>query len=147
MRALFAICAIVLLSSCRLSLDAVLAPLDCGGDGGYHHQSSSCSGVIPGPIVIVIGPSRQYSDPSDALCYQVSPVTATVKVGESYTFQNSTSSMITIQGADQSTWTSVAASSTSAALTFSAAGTYSFGVQGCRGVSGTAWYGQLNVTQ
>ena len=145
MRALIAICAICLLASCRLSLDAVLAPLDCGDS--YNHRGSTCEGVLPGAIVIVIGPSRQYSDPSDALCYQVSPVTATVKIGESYTFQNSTSSSITIQGSDQSRWTTVAAGSTSAALTFSAAGVYSFGVQGCRGISGTAWYGQLNVTQ
>ena len=76
MRALIAICAICLLASCRLSLDAVLAPLDCGDS--YNHRGSTCEGVLPGAIVIVIGPSRQYSDPSDALCYQVSPVTATV---------------------------------------------------------------------
>jgi plastocyanin len=69
-----------------------------------------------------------------------------VKVGATYSFQNNTSSTITILGADQSTWVTVGAYSTSAALTFSAAGAYGFAVQGCRGLSGTPWYGVLNVT-
>jgi len=142
MRLLVALATVCLLSACKLSLDATLAPLDCGDS--YSRHGSSCGGLA-GPIVIVIGPSRQYADAGDALCYQVSPVAASVKVGESYTFQNSTNSNITVQGSDRSTWTTVSPGQTSSALSFSAAGSYSFGVQGCSGISGTPYYGQLNV--
>ena len=146
MRTLIAIVSLCLLSACRLSLDAALDPLSCSDS--YNQRGTTCStgngGV--GSIVIVVGPSRQYTDAADAMCYQVSPVAASVQVGGTSTFQNSTSSTITIQGADQSTWTTVGPGETSPALTFSSAGTYTFGLQGCRGVSGTAWYGQLNVT-
>jgi hypothetical protein len=146
MRTLIAIVSLCLLSACRLSLDAALDPLSCSDS--YNHRGTTCTtgngGV--GSIVIVVGPSRQYTDAADAMCYQVSPVAASVQVGGTSTFQNSTSSTITIQGSDQSTWTTVGPGETSPALTFSSTGMYTFGVQGCRGVSGTAWYGQLNVT-
>jgi plastocyanin len=144
MRTLFALVAICLLSSCKLSLDASLAPLDCSDS--YNQHDSTCSGDHGGGITIVVGPSRQYADGADALCYQLSPVTATVQVGESYSFENNTNSTITIQGANQSTWVTVGPGETSSTLSFSAAGSYNFGVQGCQGMSGTAWYGVLNVT-
>ncbi|HEV8411305.1 MAG TPA: hypothetical protein VGQ30_12410 [Gemmatimonadaceae bacterium] len=143
MRTLIAIVSLCLLSACRLSLDAAFDPLSCSDS--YNHRGTTCDGGL-GSVVIVVGPSRQYTDSGDAMCYQVSPVTATVQVGGSYSFQNNTNSTITIQGSDQSTWTTVGAGQTSSSLTFSSAGTYTFGVQGCRGISGTAWYGQLNVT-
>ena len=146
MRTLIAIVSLCLLSACRLSLDAALDPLSCSDS--YNHRGTTCTtgngGV--GSIVIVVGPSRQYTDAADAMCYQVSPVAASVQVGGTSTFQNSTTSTITIQGSDQSKWTTVGPGETSPALTFSSTGTYTFGVEGCRGVSGTAWYGQLNVT-
>ena len=146
MRLLVALVTVCLLSACKLSLDATLAPLDCADS--YNHRSSGCStgGSGGGGIIIVIGPSRQYTDAADEQCYQVSPVQASVKVGESYSFQNSTNSTITVQGSNQTQWTTVGPGQTSAALTFSGAGVYNFGVQGCRGVAGTAWYGVLNVT-
>jgi hypothetical protein len=145
MRTLIAIAAICLLSSCKLSLDASLAPLDCGDS--HDQRGSSCGGGHGGAgIVIVIGPTRQYNDAADALCYQVSPATASVALGGTYAFQNTTNATITIQGSNQAAWATVAPGETSAALNVSAAGSYSFGVQGCRGMAGTAWYGQLNVT-
>jgi hypothetical protein len=97
-------------------------------------------------VVITIGPSYQYSGNSDTMCYQFSPVGASVPTGGSYSFQNNTSSPITILGANQTPWVTVGAGSTSAALTASNPGVYNFGVQGCRGVSGTPWYGALSVS-
>ena len=145
MRMLIAVVSVCMLSACKLSLDATLAPLDCG-DSNSHRGSSCTSNHGPGGIVIIILPSRQYTDDADALCYQVSPVSASVTVGGSYYFQNNTSSTITIQGSNQTPWVTVGPGEASAALNVSAAGVYSFGVQGCRGVGGTAWYGVLNVT-
>ena len=140
MRTLIAIVSLCLLSACRLSLDAALDPLSCT-DSYNHHGGTTCStgngGV--GSIVIVVGPSRQYNDAADAMCFQVSPVTASVQIGGTSAFQNNTNSTITIMGSDRSTWTTVGPGQTSGSLTFSAAGTYTFGVQGCSGVSGTPW--------
>jgi hypothetical protein len=137
MRLLIAALALPLIAACSLTL----APID-GCRDGSSHRGSQC-GI---PIVIVIAPTYQYSDNSDTMCYQFSPVQASVNVGGSYTFQNNTSSRITIQGADGSAWVTVSPGSTSAAFTASTAGVYSFGVQGCRGVGGPAWYGSLAVT-
>ena len=143
MRKLIAIVAVPLVAACSLTL----APLagdgqNCGGDS--NQRGSQCNTHIP--IVIIIGPSYQYSDNSDAMCYQFSPVAASVMVGGSYSFQNSTRSPITIVGADQVPWVTVGPGSTSTALSFPNAGVYNFGVQGCRGMGGTAWYGSLAVT-
>ena len=96
--------------------------------------------------VISVGPTLQYTDNADVLCYQFSPTVVTVKIGASYAFQNNTNSPVTIMGANQVPWATVDAGATSAALTFSAAGVYGFAVQGCRGMSGTPWYGVLQVT-
>jgi hypothetical protein len=146
MRRLIALAAVLTLTSCKLSLDATLAPLDCTNSSNQHNSSCSTGGRGAGGIVIVVLPSRQYSDAADALCYQVSPVAASVAVGGTYSFQNTTNSTVTIQGSNQSTWATVAPGETSAALNVTSAGSYSFGVQGCRGMAGTPWYGQLSVT-
>ncbi len=145
MRKLFVVTAIVLLSACRVSLDGTVGFLDdCSS--GYGRQSSTCSGHNPGVIVIVIAPTRVYADPADALCFQLSPTPASVKTSGSYAFQNNTSSSVTIVGTNQTPWVTIAPGETSPSLSLSSAGVYNFGVQGCRGVSGTAMYGVLNVT-
>jgi hypothetical protein len=146
MRILIALVTVCMLSACKLSLDATLAPLDCGDSSNQRGSSCAIGNHGSGGIVIVIGPSRQYTDAADASCYQVSPVAASVTVGESYSFQNNTSASITIQGSNQATWVTVGPGATSPALNSSAAGVYNFGVQGCSGMGGTAWYGQLSVT-
>jgi hypothetical protein len=142
MRKLIAILAVPLVAACSLTL----APLADGGNcgGNSYQRGSQCTSHIP--IVIIIGPSYQYSDNSDRMCYQFSPVAASVTIGGSYSFQNNTSSPITILGADRVPWVTVGPGSTSAALSFPSAGTYNFGVQGCNGVGGTAMYGVLAVT-
>ena len=143
MRKLIAILAVPLFAACSLTL----APLSADGqncEGSSYQRGSQCNSHIP--IVIIIGPSYQYADNSDTMCYQFSPVAASVKIGGSYSFQNNTSSPITILGADQVPWVTVGPGSTSAALNFPNAGVYNFGVQGCRGVGGTPWYGALAVT-
>ena len=144
MRTLIAVLAIPMFAACSLTL----APLPPGG-GQNCRSGSNASGArcnSAAATVITIGPSHQYADNSDALCFQFSPVVASVPVGGSYSFQNNTSSPITILGADQAPWVTVDAGSTSAAINFPTVGVYSFGVQGCRGVGGTAWYGVLAVT-
>ncbi len=145
MRKLIALGALVLLSACRVSLDGTIGFADnCGS--GYGQRSSTCtSGHNSGLIVIVIQPTRVYGD-ADALCYQFNPTPASVTTSGSYSFQNNTSSNVTIVGSNQVPWTTVAPGGTSAALSLSNAGAYGFGVQGCRGVAGTPWYGVLNVT-
>jgi hypothetical protein len=143
MRMLIAVLAVPLFAACSLTL----APLADGGQNcgaGWDHRGSQCNSHIP--IIIIIGPSYQYTNSSDTMCYQFSPNAASVKIGGSYSFQNSTSSPITILGADQVPWVTVGPGSTSAAVNFPNAGVYRFGVQGCRGVGGTAWYGALAVT-
>jgi plastocyanin len=144
MRKLMVVLAVSVLAACQLTL----APLpdgyqDCGRASSW--SGSSCHNSYSA-TVINIGPTLQYTNNADLMCYQFSPTVVTVKVGASYTFQNNTSSSITIMGANQGPWVTVDAGSTSAALTFSAVGVYTFAVQGCRGLSGTPWYGVLNVT-
>jgi hypothetical protein len=142
MRKLIAVLAVPLFAACSLTL----APLSSDGQNceRSYQRGSQCSSPIP--IIIIIGPSYQYRNSSDTMCYQFSPAAASVKIGGSYAFQNSTSSPITILGADQVPWVTVGPGSTSAAVNFPNAGVYNFGVQGCRGVGGTAWYGTLAVT-
>ena len=143
MRMLIAILAVPLVAACSLTL----APLPDGGSNcrsGSNASGSRCD--APAGTVISVGPSHQYTGSSDTLCYQFSPVVESVQIGGSYVFQNNTSSSITILGADQVPWVTVGAGSTSAALNFQSAGVYGFGVQGCRGVGGTPWYGVLAVT-
>ena len=144
MRKLPTVLAVSVLAACQLTL----APLPDGQNCGYHSSwsGSSCQNSNNYGTVIAVGPTLQYTDNADVLCYQFSPTVVTVKIGASYAFQNNTSSTITILGADQQTWVTVGAYSTSAALTFSTVGVYGFAVQGCRGMSGTPWYGVLQVT-
>lgn len=142
MRKLIAILAVPLVSACSLTLSPLADGQNCG-NSSYQH-GSQCTTHIP--IVIIIGPSYQYSDNSDTMCYQFSPGSATVPVGGSYTFQNNTSASITILGADRTPWVTVGPGSTSTAVSFPTAGVYNFGVQGCRGVGGTPMYGSLAVT-
>lgn len=146
MRKLFVVTAMLLLSACRVTLDGTVGFLDdCSSN--YGHQSSTCStGHNPGVIVIVIAPTRVYSDPADAMCFQLSPTPASVKTSGSYAFQNNTNSNVTIVGTNQTPWVTVGPGETSPSLSLSNAGVYGFGVQGCRGVGGTAMYGVLNVT-
>ena len=129
-----------MLAACQLTL----APLPDGQNCG-NHSNASCYNSYSA-TVITVGPTLQYPNNADVMCYQFSPTVVSVKVGATYTFQNNTSSTITILGTDQTTWVTVGAYSTSTTLTFSAAGAYAFAVQGCRGLSGTPWYGVLNVT-
>lgn len=144
MRMLIAVVALSLLAACQLTL----APLPDGGQNcgyGSSWSGASCRSASAG-TVIAIGPSLQYPDNADVLCYQFSPTVVSVTVGGSYVFQNNTSSPITILGTNQVPWVTVGAGATSAALNFSASGVFVFAVQGCRGVGGTPWYGVLNVT-
>src|SRR5579872_6404071 len=115
MRTLIVVLAMSLVAACSLTL----APLP---DGGQHCRSGSgqwgsqCDAPIQ--ITIAIGPSRQYLDNSDSMCYQFAPVVASVKIGGSYSFQNNTGSTITIMGADQTPWVTVGPGSTSPAINF-----------------------------
>ena len=147
MRILIAVLAMSLVSACSLTL----APLpdgaqNCGYGSSWSGTSCTSGHHSSAGTVIVIGPSLQYTDNSDAMCYQFSPTVTSVTMGGSYVFQNNTSSSITIMGANQVSWITVGAGVTSPALNFSMAGVFGFGVQGCRGVNGTPWYGVLNVT-
>lgn len=144
MRKFISVVAIVLLSACRVSLDGTVG-FDNGCDSGSNQRNSSCTTHNPGVIVIVIKPTRVYGD-ADAMCYQFNPTPASVTASGSYSFQNTTSSNITIVGANSAPWTTVGPGETSPSLSLSNAGTYGFGVQGCRGTGGTPWYGVLNVT-
>jgi hypothetical protein len=147
MRKLFVIAAISMVSACRLSVEPVFGNgQDCSDTSTQH--DSSCTPITHSPTVAVISiqPTRVYADSTDALCYQFSPSPASVRMGGSYYFQNNTNSSITIVGSDQIPWVTVGPGQTSAAFNSSAAGIYAFGIQGCRGMGGTAWYGVLDVT-
>jgi hypothetical protein len=147
MRMLVAVLAMSLAAACSLTL----APISDAGQNcrdGSNRWGSQCTPAdhSPAGTVISIGPSHQYADNADTLCYQFSPSQASVKTGGSYFFQNNTSSSITILGSNQVPWVTVGPGATSGALNFSGAGVFSFGVQGCRGAGGTAFYGVLDVT-
>jgi hypothetical protein len=147
MRIFIALAGLALLTACRV----VTEPLY--GDGGncqpgWSRSGGTCVQIYLPPLitVITIGPSRVYSDSADTMCYQVSPAPASIKAGESYRFQNNTGQSITIVDSNQIPWVTVGGYGTSSALSSSSAGVYGYGIQGCRGVGGTPWYGVLDVT-
>jgi hypothetical protein len=147
MRNFFAIVAICLLSACKVSVEPAFSGVDC--TIGYYRNGPSCTPIentTPSVAVISVEPTRVYADSADALCYQFSPSPAAVRMGGSYYFQNNTNSTVTIVGSNGVPWVSVAPGQTSATLYSTGAGVYGFGIAGCRGVQGTAWYGELDVT-
>jgi hypothetical protein len=150
MRKLVVLAAILLLPACRVSVEPLYGvDITCTDSYGHHYQSqSSCSATITSPttVVISIQPTPVYSASADAQCYQFNPSPASVRVGGHYYFQNNTSSAVTILGSNGVPWVTVAPGQTSPALNTSGAGVYGFGLQGCRGTSGTAFYGVLDVT-
>jgi hypothetical protein len=96
--------------------------------------------------VIAIQSAPVYGDPADNSCFQFSPLPASVRVGGTYFFENNTNSAVTIIGPNQIPLVTVGPGRTSASISASGAGVYAFGIQACKGVSGTAFYGELNVT-
>jgi hypothetical protein len=115
---------------------------------GYGRHGTTCEPIITTPSVAVISiqPTRVYADSADTFCYQFTPSPAAVRTGGSYYFQNNTNSTITIVGSNQIPWVTIAPGQTSASLYSSGAGVYGFGIAGCRGVGGTSYYGELDVT-
>jgi hypothetical protein len=149
MRIFFALVAISLLTGCRVFTEPLYGDgRDC--QAGWSRSGGECTrGYTPPPVVITvitIGPSRVYSDSADTMCYALSPAPASIRTGGSYRFQNNTGLNLTIVDSNQIPWVTVGAYATSSALSASSAGVYGFGIQGCRGVAGTAWYGVLDVT-
>jgi hypothetical protein len=147
MRVLIALIAISLLTGCRIQTEPLY------GDGGHCQSgwSESSRGCVPGyqtPVVtgISIGPSREYADSSDTMCYTLAPAPASIRAGGSYRFQNNTGQSLTILDSNNVPWVTVGPYASSAALSQSNAGVYGFGIQGCRGAAGTPWYGVLDVT-
>jgi len=146
MRLLMALLAVSLVTGCIFPTDRRYGSDNC--IDGTDEWGAPCTPNYNGPVgaVITIGPSRQYADNADTLCYQLSPTPASVPSGGSYYFRNNTSSNITILGINQTPWVTIAAGATSGPLNTFSPGVYGFGVQGCSGVAGTAWYGVLDVT-
>jgi hypothetical protein len=149
MRILFALIMLAFLSGCRVFTEPLYGNHhDC--DPGWSWSSGSCTRNYqpPAPVitVITIGPSRVYADSADSFCFQLSPAPASIRQGQSYRFQNNTGYNVTIVGSDQVPWITIGAGSTSQSLSSSSPGVYGFGVQSCRGVAGTPWYGVLDVT-
>jgi hypothetical protein len=147
MRIFIALAGLAFLTACRV----VTEPLY--GDGqncqtGWSRSGETCVQIHLPPFitVITIGPSRVYSDSADTMCYEVSPAPASIKAGGSYQFQNNTGQNLTIVDSNQVPWVTVGGYGTSSALSSSSAGVYGYGIQGCRGVGGTPWYGVLDVT-
>jgi hypothetical protein len=147
MRIFLALIALTFLTACRVITEPFYGDHD-SCEAGWSRSGGSCTRDYQPPVVTVIsiGPSRVYADSADALCYQLSPTPASIRQGGSYRFQNNTGFNVTIVGSDQVPWVTVGAGATSSTLSSSAPGIYGFGVQGCRGVAGTAWYGVLDVT-
>jgi hypothetical protein len=147
MRPLIALAAIALVSACQVSVEPLGVDVSCTDSYG-RHSSSSCTTTFTSPAVavIVIQPTLYYGDAADNFCFQFSPLPASVRVGGSYYFQNGTNSAVTIVGANQIPIVTVGPGQTSPSINTSGAGVYAFGIQGCRGVAGTAYYGVLNVT-
>jgi hypothetical protein len=149
MRKLIALAAIILLSACRVSVEPLYGvDVTCTDSYGHRNSSSSCTTTITTPAVAVIAiqPTLVYADAADNFCFQFSPLPASVRVGGNYYFQNNTNSAVTIVGANQIPIVTVGPGQTSPSINTSGAGVYAFGIQGCRGVAGTAYYGVLNVT-
>lgn len=137
----------MLLTACRV----VTEPLY--GDGrdcqtGWSRSGGSCTRDYQPPVVTVIsiGPSRVYADSADSFCFELTPAPTSIKAGGSYRFQNNTGLNLTIVDSNQIPWVTVGGYATSSALSASSAGVYGFGIQGCRGIAGTPWYGVLDVT-
>jgi hypothetical protein len=147
MRLFIAFVALALLTACRLETEPFSGD-DQSCESGWSRSSGVCTRDYQPPLVtvIAIGPSRVYADSADTMCYGFSPSPASIRSGASYRFQNNTGSSITIVDSNQIPWVTVGAYATSGALSSSSAGVYGFGVQGCRGVGGTPWYGVLDVT-
>ncbi|HEY2848395.1 MAG TPA: hypothetical protein VGI97_00830 [Gemmatimonadaceae bacterium] len=150
MRIVLALIALTTLTACRVITEPFYGDRD-NCESGYSRSGGSCTRnyqppVVPAVPVISIGPSRVYADSADSLCYQLSPTPASIRQGDSYRFQNNTGFSVTIVGSDGIPWVTVGAWSTSPPLGSSAPGVYGFGLQGCRGAAGTAWYGILDVT-
>jgi hypothetical protein len=143
-----ALCAVSLMMACRFPTDSRYGDnnQNCGDNSSQQDPSCTPNHHSPSGTVISVGPAHQYTDNADTLCYQFSPMPASVTMGGDYYFQNNTSSSVTILGSNQVPWVTVAAGATSPPLNFSTAGVYNFGVQGCRGVDGTPSYGVLDVT-
>ena len=76
----------------------------------------------------------------------VPPPPASVRVGGSYYFQDNTNSAVTILSSNQIPLFTVGPGQTSPPLSTSEAGVCGFGLQGCKGRGGTAFYGVLDVT-
>jgi hypothetical protein len=144
MRSLIAFLAVSLATGCIFPTGSRYGSDNC--TAGTDQWGNPCNYNGPGGAVITIGPSGQYADNADTLCYQLSPTPASVPSGGSYYFRNNTSSNITILGINQTPWVTIAAGATSGPLNNFSPGVYGFGVQGCSGVAGTAWYGVLDVT-
>jgi hypothetical protein len=146
MRLPIALFAALLVTGCIFPTDHRYGQDACSG--GTDQYGASCGSYYNGPTatVIAIGPWHQYTDAADSYCFEFSPTPASVRMGDSFYFQNNTGSSITILGSNQTPWVTVGPGATSAALNFSTAGVYDFGVQGCAGVGGTPLYGVLDVT-
>lgn len=146
MRVLVALCSIALCTGCF-----VTGPLYGDRDRCQDGWSQSARGCVPdyqtpAVTVISIGPSREYADTADTMCYSLAPSPASIKEGGSYRFQNNTGASVTIVDANGIPWVTTGPYASSSALTESTPGVYGFGIQGCRGVAGTPWYGVLDVT-
>ena len=148
MRTIIAIAGIVLLSACTVSVEPAFSGVQCTVGYSRHGDGTTCTPIVNTPSVAVISiePTHVYADSADAQCYQFSPSPALVKMGGSYYFQNNTGSTVTIVGSNGIPWVSVAPGQTSATLYSNGAGIYGFGISGCRGVAGSAYYGELDVT-
>jgi hypothetical protein len=147
MRIVIALAGVLLLSACRVVTEPLYG--DTGTcDAGWSRSGGVCVQNYQPPTVTVIsiGPSREYADSADTMCFTLSPAPASIKEGGSYRFQNNTGLNLTILDSNQVPWVTVGGYATSSALTSSTPGVYGFGIQGCRGAAGTPWYGVLDVT-
>jgi len=148
MRILSALVAVALLTACRVVTEPYYG--DTGGEcqQGWSRSGGTCTRDYQPPTVAVIsiGPSREYTDSADVMCYSLTPAPASIRTGGSYRFQNNTSASITIVDSNGIPWVTVGPYAASGALSESAAGVYGFGIQACKGMAGTPWYGVLDVT-
>ncbi len=134
-------------SACKVSVEPAFDGVNC--TFGTTRRGPDCVPIAnnsPSVAVISIQPTRVYADSADTFCYQFSPSPASVRMGGSYYFQNNTNSSITIVGSNQIPWVTVAPGQTSATLYTNNAGVFGFGIAGCRGAAGSAYYGELDVT-
>ena len=147
MRMFIALFALAALTACRVVTEPLYGDTE-SCESGWSRSGGVCIQDYQPPTVTVIsiGPSREYADSADTMCYQLSPAPVSIRAGGSYRFQNNTGLNITIVDSNQIPWVSVGAYATSTALSSSAPGVYGFGIQGCRGIAGTPWYGVLDVT-